>query len=185
MGDSMMIWRTCRILANETRLKILKRLMRGAELCVTDIAEVEDIALVTASEHLRLLHQSGFLGQERKSKWIFYSAVLPSGFPVTEKIYKPLRKQLIASDRQISSLLKLMTAFTHPRRVEILKRLFNSSRSFEELIELCDISPMAMKRHLDKLVSRDVVRQDSDVYRITSGGVELKRVLVRMCGELK
>lgn len=185
MIDNVMIWRTCRVLANESRLKILKRLMRGAELCVTDISEVEGVSLVTASEHLRLLHQSGFLMQERKSKWIFYTASLSAGFSLAEEIYKPLRKRLIMSKSQIPSLLKLMTAFTHPRRVEILKCLFVASRSFDELIELCDISPMAMRRHLGKLVSRDIVRQDSDIYRIPSGGTELKRVLIQLCGELK
>ena len=185
MINDVMIWRTCRVLANESRLKILKRLMRGAEMCVTDISEVEGVSLVTASEHLRLLHQIGFLRQEREGKWIFYTASLSAGFPLVEKIYNPLKKRLIMPESQIPSLLKLMTAFTHPRRVEILKCLVVASRSFDELVELCDMSPMAMRRHLGKLVSRDIVRQDSDIYRITSGGIELKRVLIRICGELK
>lgn len=185
MIDNVMIWRTCRILANESRLKILKRLMRGAALCVTDIAEIEGISLVTASEHLRLLHESGFLKQERKSKWIFYSAVWPAGFPLVDKIYKPLRKQLIMTDSQVASLVKLMTSFTHPRRVEILKNLFGTVRSFDELTGMCDISPDAMRRHLKKLLSRKMILQDTIGYRITSGGSELKKVLIQICGHLK
>jgi ArsR family transcriptional regulator len=185
MVDNVMIWKACRVLANESRLKILKRLMQGAELCVTDIADIEGVALVTASEHLRLLHESGFLRQERKSKWIFYSAELSSGNPVAENMFNPLRKQLITAGNQIPLLLSLLTSFTHPRRVGIVKNIFGFSRSFDDLIEVCDISKPAMHRHLDKLVVRKVICQDADVYRIVPGGTELKRVLIKLCRELK
>jgi DNA-binding transcriptional ArsR family regulator len=181
MAASVMIWKTCRVLANESRLRILRRLMRGAELCVTDLAEIEDLSLVVASEHLRRLHEVGFLKQKRKSKWIFYSAVESSASLVAQTIYKPLKKQLVMMDNQIPHLMKLMTAFTHPRRVEIIKTLQGRPQMFHELIVGCAISPAAMFRHLQKLISRGFVEQSEGLFRLVSDGTELKKVLIDEC----
>ena len=126
MIKNIVIWKTCRILANESRLRILRRLMRGAELCVTDIADAEKITPVVASQHLRMLHELGILKQTRKSKWTFYSIDDTPEPLLILKIHKPLEKELVRKQDQIQELIKLMTAFTHPRRVEIIRQLAKS-----------------------------------------------------------
>lgn len=180
---NVMIWKTCRVLANDSRLKILKRLTRGAELCVTDIAEIEHLSLVAASQHLRLLHEHGFLKQTRKSKWMFYSSIDEPEQPVAQAVISSLRKQLTSSPTQ--SLIKLTTAFTHPRRVNIIKQLCIAPRTFIELASVCDISPRALTRHIEKLVSRNLVQLESDRYRLFPGGTELAIALTDLCKEAR
>lgn len=68
MSNSDILWKTCRVLANETRLGILRRLMRDAELCVSDVATLENLSEVVASQHLRMLHEYGFLQLRRDGK---------------------------------------------------------------------------------------------------------------------
>lgn len=185
MISNVTIWKTCRVLANETRLRILRRLMRGAEMCVIDLAETEGLSPVVTSQHLRLLHESGFLKQTRKSKWTFYSTVSDPEPPMTKKIHISLKKQLVINEKQIPNLLKLMTAFTHPRRVEIIKQLKASPHTFDELTKICAISPEAMHRHLNKLLSRKFIREKSGIYILIPAGTELKNTLINMCHQSK
>jgi len=181
MIKNIIIWKTCRILANESRLRILKRLMRGAELCVTEIADAEEITPVVASQHLRMLHELGILKQTRKSKWTFYSMDAAPESMLIQEIHKPLERELVRKQGQIPELLKLMTAFTHPRRVEIIKQLAKSPRTFNELTSACAISPRAMIRHLSKLQSRNFIQLNADVYSLLPKGTALKKRLVAMC----
>lgn len=180
MIANVLIWKTCRVLANEDRLRIFKRLMCGGELCVSDIADAEGISSVVASQHLRLLHENGFLNQIRESKWTFYTAVSIPEIPLTRKIYEPLKKQL-RKRNQIPKLLKSTTAFTHPRRIEIVKQLNRASCTFEELMDMCGISSRAMIRHLEKLRSRNLIRNNSETYSLLPGGTEFEKALVDIC----
>jgi DNA-binding transcriptional ArsR family regulator len=146
-----------------------------------DLAETEGLSLVVTSQHLRLLHECGLLQQARKSKWIFYSPDVDPEPPMTRKIYNPLKKQLISNEKQIENISKIMTGFTHPRRIEIVKQLHAHPRTFDELTQICSISPGAMHRHLNKLISRKFIREKSGVYILIPKGTELKKMLISIC----
>jgi len=181
MISHVLIWKTCRVLANEARLRILKLLMQGPELCVSNIAQLEGMTIVVASRHLRLLHESGLVVQAREGKWTFYKAVAPRESFLAHKIYKPLKIQLLNSKNQIPKLLKSATAFTHPRRIEIVKMLSGTPQTFDALQDLCTISSRAMTRHLDKLLSRGLVQKNPDNYRLLSGKTEFEKILLDAC----
>lgn len=177
----VLIWKVCRVLANETRLQILKRLFEGESLCVTGIAEFEGITTVVASRHLRLLHESSLLSQKTEGKWTFYKVKSDPEFTITQKMYSPLRNQLAGGKGQIPKVIKSVTAFTHPRRIEIVKQLGAEPLAFDELKDRCSISSRAMTRHLNKLISRGFVENDSNMYKLLFGKTELEKVLLDMC----
>jgi len=183
MADTVMIWKTCRILANETRLKVLCRLLHGAELCVSDIAATGKISRVVASQNLRLLHETGFLQPKRKSKWVFYRAEVPDTGTLAEKLYFPLKKELFSGVGHQAKLLQTTTALTHPRRVDIIHKLLLRPASFEELIQTCDISSMALHRHLDKLIRRNFIVLKNDRYQIIHTTAGLHGALLALCKE--
>jgi DNA-binding transcriptional ArsR family regulator len=175
------LWKTCRVLANKTRLNILRDLMCGAELCVLDIARVENLTEVVASQHLRLLHEHGFLQLKRKSKWVFYRSEEPMEGSYAEHFFKPLRTRLLFGSNQTKDLIRLFTAFTHPRRIGITKALLQRDRTFDELIGSCDISGQALYRHLDKLTAREFVIQKNNICQIIRYGSGLRKALLEAC----
>jgi len=183
MNSNNSLWKTCRVLANKTRLDILRTLLRGAELCVLDIARVESLTEVVASQHLRILHEDGFLQLERKSKWVFYRAEKPLKGSYAEFFFDLLKKNLIFGNTQAEDLIHLFTAFTHPRRIDIAKALLQKNHTPEELISACDISGQALYRHLDKLTSREFVIQKRDVYQIIRYRTGLRNILLNACHE--
>lgn len=54
------LWRTCRVLASETRLRLLWTLFENEGLCVADLAHRIGISEQNASNQLRSLYISGF-----------------------------------------------------------------------------------------------------------------------------
>jgi len=64
-----------RVLADETRLGILRHLADGAR-CVFELQEELDVDRSLLSHHLRVLRQAGFVDAHREGKTVRYS-VLP------------------------------------------------------------------------------------------------------------
>lgn len=91
-----------RALANERRLKILEWLKAPVKhfppqvdgdlikdgVCGVRIAEKLGVSQPTASEHLRILSQAGFLRGKRIKQWTFYQR--------DEKAIKAMKRRLMA-----------------------------------------------------------------------------------------
>lgn len=64
--------RMFKVLADETRLKIVYALLEAGELCVCDAANVLGSSLAAASHHLRMLRQMGLARYRKEGKLVFY-----------------------------------------------------------------------------------------------------------------
>ena len=62
-----------KILADETRLRILWLLHNERELCVCDMVEVLGITQSKASRHLTTLRHAGLVTDRREGTWSYYS----------------------------------------------------------------------------------------------------------------
>lgn len=61
-----------KIFANNTRLRLLHALVRGTELCVSDLADSVGMKAQAVSNQLQKLVDRGVLGSRRDGKNIFY-----------------------------------------------------------------------------------------------------------------
>lgn len=61
-----------KIFANDTRLRLLHALVRGAELCVSDLADSVGMKPQAVSNQLQKLVDRGVLGARRDGRNIFY-----------------------------------------------------------------------------------------------------------------
>lgn len=78
-GDPDFLRRKSRLLkalANETRLRML-RLLSIREMCVCELTVALDLTQPTASHHLNILQNVGFVKNRKVGKWIFYSVAKP------------------------------------------------------------------------------------------------------------
>ena len=78
-----------RLLADETRLRILILLTRG-ELCVCDIMSVIGATQSKTSRHLAYLRSAGLVHDRREGLWIYYSLAEPAGV-LQERVFEWLR----------------------------------------------------------------------------------------------
>ena len=61
-------------LSDETRLKIVARLL-GGEQCVCDLTAALDAAQSRLSFHMKTLKEAGLITDRREGRWIHYSIV--------------------------------------------------------------------------------------------------------------
>jgi DNA-binding transcriptional ArsR family regulator len=66
-----------KILANDTRLRLLHALVRDEELCVTELAEAVAMTPQAVSNQLQRLVDRGILGSRRNGNQIYYRIVDP------------------------------------------------------------------------------------------------------------
>ena len=145
------IWRTCRVLANEVRLKMLWRLFQQRRSSMGELAAWGGISEATASKGLRSLNARGLIRAERIGKNVYYAPEANPEVEHAESILTALKKgyeQVVPYEH----VIHVVTAFTHPRRVEILIVLSERSFDVPELSIRTQISVPALQRHLRKLI---------------------------------
>lgn len=67
------IWRTCRILANASRLQLLAAIPDNGRATVSELARRCHVPPNVASENLRLIQSRGLLRASREGRWVYYS----------------------------------------------------------------------------------------------------------------
>src|SRR6185436_15696752 len=149
------VWRTCRVLANSRRLKLFLLLVREPGLTVSAAATRVRVSLPLASLYLRALEARGVLVSKRAQRWVKYqvseenSAVAP--------LVLALRASARHNDHFVDSTFKLVTAFTHPRRVDVFRAVVSRPHTTAELRVATGIPRRALSRHLEKLTRRGFV----------------------------
>ena len=59
-------------MADETRLRILKLLACGDEVCVCELTDALEMTQPNVSFHLGILREAGLLKDRREGRWSFY-----------------------------------------------------------------------------------------------------------------
>ena len=62
-------------LADPVRLRLMSLVASrpGGEACVCDLNDAFDLSQPTISHHLKVLHDAGLLGREKRGIWVYYN----------------------------------------------------------------------------------------------------------------
>ena len=199
-----------RALANRTRIRILRLLVVLGETTVSDIAAATSVRLSRTSAHLRALVAVGLLWRRRSGRVVDYGLAERASHPVTATVLQSLTRifgtvtatdpDLVAAADQAGSatcsdaaLFACFTAFTHPRRLQIIRHLaVKGTATSGELSCALSMSPSAVQRHVEKLQRRGFVRAKvagrQTTYALTRGRGSaqqglLEAVRKHLCGE--
>ncbi len=174
----MYLWQTCRLLANETRLKLLNEVFTAPDQCVEHIAASVQISPSTASTQLKWLCWDGFISVHRSGQTVFYDAnIPPAPFWISE-----LQRALIKSLEQkvsLKDLCRQATGFTHQRRIELTALLSVSPLTLPQLEKCTVMSRTALLRHVRKLRTRGYVVLSNETYRLGRPSGLLAKALLK------
>ena len=159
------LWRSCRVLANRNRLRLIKAMIGREALTVQELMDVCNMKQSACSQNLRLINSRGLTFVSRQGRWVRYGL----GADQNVQQAKPLLNAVVEAlrggkaDEDIDSLIYRLTAFTHPRRIALL-RVINEMKvaGMTDLQIRCGISLPALYRQVDKLESRGIVQVDLD-----------------------
>lgn len=164
-------WKRLRILANPVRLEMLTLVAGHPRQCVKTIGGQMGLPEESASKHLQQLAEGGFLLPEREGRFLYYS---PSRDPLAKSCLDEIKRD----GTDIGSMLYSLTAFTHERRILIVRKLAPLPLGAAALGIKTGISKDALSRHLDKLARRDVVQRAEGVWELKKPRNRFARVLL-------
>ena len=174
------LWRTCRVLANPTRLRILRFLIEHQDQTVSRVARSVNVTLPVASQSLRALEARGLLSVRRVGRYVIYRVNVETGVSPPGDLVSALRQAFRHGADPAEHVFKLVTSFTHPRRIEIYGALGDGPKDASTLRRVTGLSVGALHRHIGKLESRGLVVCDDGVFRLTPRRDVLGRELTRL-----
>jgi DNA-binding transcriptional ArsR family regulator len=173
------LWRTCRVLANKTRLEMLYLLFDSEELCNRELAAITGLSEAQVSIHLRLLNSRGLIRQRRSGMNLLSSAEPNQEIQSASLLLKALE---LCHSRKVSieTLFRQATSFTHARRIEIVQKIPGEGITNRLLSEKTGIAISAINRHLHKLKTRHFVNDHKGVYTVSQPEDALSRTLLQI-----
>jgi DNA-binding MarR family transcriptional regulator len=177
------LWRTCRVLANRRRLRILQELFRRPGQSVTEVAVRLSLPVPLASRYLRELNARGLLGARRVGPRVSYRPFANPSVPQASPLIASLQRTFQTDSDPFATIFRLATAFTHPRRVELAAALASGPVRVAELGRRTGISKSALKRHVAKLRSRGFVCAATDGLALATPPSRLAAALLLLAKE--
>ena len=161
------VWRTSRVLANPKRLACLQVVLRNPGAVVQVVAREAGVAPAVASLYLRHMQARGLLRARHEGRWVHYTAESDESVLHADRILEGVRVALRTAEPPFKSTLRILTGFTHPRRLKILAVLqIQRAADFETLRRTTGISRPALIRHLDKLQRHKLIRNTDAGWRL-------------------
>ena len=153
------LWRTCRVLAGETRLRLLRQVVQHPGQTVTSLANATDIKLSRASQELRRLQSRGLIQAERNRNTVKYFPVSDPLVPTAKPLLDSMKSAFMHPHPATDALaIGIATALSHPRRIAILAELQKGPRHINEMKTAVHIPAVSLHRHLRLLQRLDLAR---------------------------
>ena len=176
------LWRTCRVLASRRRLAVFWFLIGNPGATVSTVASHLRLPLSEASRSLRLLQSRSLVLAGRAGRYVTYRIFPVSAENTNTTLIIALKKVFDRQSRvsAIDTIFQAATAFTHPRRIDIVRALKSGARNFAQIRTATGISSWAVARHLKKLKDRQYVTDGATGYRIAHRITATQRALLRI-----
>jgi DNA-binding transcriptional ArsR family regulator len=159
------LWRTCRVLAGTTRLRLLRLVYHKSDRSVSEMAGLAGISVPRASQELRRLNSRGLMQAVRKGREVCYRLVpdpqVPDAAPLLEAVLQSLGQSRGKSE---STCRRIAIAFAHPRRLSIIRALLQGPSTFNALMDHVRFTRATLHRHLLILRSCRMVQLDGGRY---------------------
>ena len=160
------LWRTSRVLANRTRLKIFSILMRQPGLPVSRVASRMGLARPIASMYLRALESRGLLEVQRQGRWVRYrlkqNPMEGSAGPLVGALAASMKR----GGNSFDALYRSAAVFANPGRIAVFHNVSRKPMSLTQLRSATHLSLRTLFRHVRKLEARGFLARKQSRGRI-------------------
>ncbi len=146
------LWRTCKMLAGSTRIRLLRQLYEHPGECVSALGKRIGIGESAASQELRRIQSRGLLQAERSGSFLLYHLAadpqVSSAAPILKAMQSALSSLPPESDEEMCTIA---SGLSHERRIRIVQSLQKAPQSLPDLQYALKISPHPFQKHLSTL----------------------------------
>jgi len=178
------LWRTCKMLAGKTRIRLLRQLYTHPGMHVSALGESVQIGQAAASQELRRIQSRGFLQSERRGTCLIYRMVadpqVSSAAPLLGSIQTALSTLSAEEDEQ---MWVLAAGLSNERRIRIFRSLFEAPQSILDLQVALYIPDHSLREHLKTLLRSGFVTQSGMQFRFKVPDHPLAKALTQLIKE--
>ena len=171
-------------MAGKTRLALLRTVVASPNQTVTGLAAQLSLSLPRASQELRRLQSRGLIQASRRGTSVLYRPVpdhlVSTAAPLLLAVQETFRDFPPTDDDRS---IRIATAFSHLRRLTILRLLLPGPANTVALEEMSGMSRDALNRHLLKLGAAGLVQREGKKIRIIEPSHPLARSLLGILKE--
>ena len=178
------LWRTCRMLAGATRVKLLRQLHEHPGRTVSELARATGIGLSDASQELRRIQSRGLLQAVRRGSFVYYRFWADPQVASAAPLLRALRTALTdyPEDRDVD-VVRIAQGLSHPRRIAIAKALRQAPRKWRKLPAAMDMAPTSAGPHMAGLARSGLARRAGDWLLLEPMDHPLAKALVRLLAD--
>ncbi|MGD9780970.1 MAG: hypothetical protein AB7V14_02320 [Kiritimatiellia bacterium] len=147
------LWRTCKMLAGQKRIQLLRQLYGHPGRNVSELGAAVGIKRACASQELRRIQSRGLLKAKRQGLPLIYRMETDPQVPSASPLLHAIRSALASRppERDLD-MCRLAQGLAHERRIAIARVLLIAPRSAIDLNRLLRIAAPTLAKHLRILV---------------------------------
>ena len=178
------LWRTCRMLSGDTRIRLLRALHEQPGRNVTELAQAVDIGLSDASQELRRIQSRGLLQPEHQGAALIYRLGADPQVASAVPLLKALKATFAAHTPDPAATIQaIANGLAHPKRIVILKSLRRSAKSVYTLQKEIRTDFRNLQRHVQTLLDSSLVYRKGRSLHFLSPTHPLVKTLVKLLPE--
>jgi predicted ArsR family transcriptional regulator len=157
------LWRTCKMLAGKTRIRLLRQLHAHPGEGVKALGKRVGIGHAAASQELRRIQSRGLLQVERHKSFKLYRMVSDPQVTTAAPLLKAMQTVFDQLPPEKDERVCVIAAgLSHERRVQIVQSLLRKPQSLSELQFVSHISPHPFREHMKTLLASQFVVLSQD-----------------------
>jgi DNA-binding transcriptional ArsR family regulator len=175
------LWRTCRMLAGATRVKLLRELHGRSGRTVTELAQAAGVGISDASQELRRIQSRGFLRADRRGPYVRYRLGADPQVASAAPLLRALRTALAQTRAApVPEIIRIAQGLAHPRRIAIARALRRAPRRPGQLRAELGLATSSARPHLARLVESGLVKRRGDWLVLEPTAHPLAKALARL-----
>lgn len=160
------LWRTCRVLMNDVRLRLLWAVVKNNDrLNVTGIAKLLGIIQPLATIGLRALQARGLIGVRRERYSVYYNLTEDRSLPEATRLRQAFVDYFDSDKLEFdwtNHVMILLKAFAHFNRLAMIRRLSEGEASKTDLEAASGVVVKTIEHHLRILTRAGLIEGRDD-----------------------
>ena len=180
------LWRTCKMLAGNKRVRLLRQLYERPGRNVSDLGSAVGIKRACASQELRRIQSRGLLKAARCGRPLIYrleaDPQVSSAAPLLKAIQSALRLYPASRDPDMCAIAN---GLAHERRIAIARTILERPCSIPDLQMQLHLSSFGLAQHLRSLEKSGFVELNGSLVGFKVPSHPLARTLVDLLKQAK
>lgn len=175
------LWRTCKMLTGQTRLRLLRLLVASPGECVSALGKRVGIKPSAASQELRRIQSRGLLQAERHGVHLIYRPAADPQVASADPLLKAIQAACaVFPPERDGDMAVIAAGLSHERRIRIVRFLLEGSLARSDLQSAVRIPDHPFHAHLATLLDSGFVTRSRNRLQFAVPNHPLAKALVKL-----